>query len=164
MKPILFMILIMLCTSIGIFGQTVSRSVISSGGEQKNDPASGLQLSWTIGEISTELLENQSTLQLGFQQAEIDILVNVQSKLLPDALWKVFPNPADFMVEIQCPFAGQWQYFLTDPLGQTVISGYSNDQSHQVELPMISDGLYLLTIQKDQKQIATRKLFILQNN
>jgi hypothetical protein len=158
------MVLIMLCTCIGAFGQTVSRTVLSTNGDQKNDPASGIQLSWTIGEISTEFLTDQSSLQLGFQQAEVEVLVNTRSKLLPASLWKIYPNPADFELEVQCPFEGRWQYLLTDLLGRIIIQGYANDQSHQIDLPMVTDGLYMLNIQSDKGQIASKKLFILQNN
>lgn len=163
MKPFLLLAPILLW-SLGAIGQEISRSVISTGGNQQTDPITNLQLSWTIGEIGTEFLSNQNTIQLGFQQGDIDVIVNTKSKALPAPAWQAYPNPVDFELQIKSPFPGRWYYFLRDPLGRIILKGQSDQSLYQLDLPVVTDGLYLLSIQQENGRVATKNLFIQQHN
>ncbi|PLX10156.1 MAG: hypothetical protein C0597_17260 [Marinilabiliales bacterium] len=92
-------ILILLCfATLFVAGQSISSYVIASAGE--SNEAGGINISWTLGEIAIETLEdNANTLVLtqGFQQGYFEI-TSVGEPLSNNFSLNIYPNPASDFV------------------------------------------------------------------
>ncbi len=81
-----------------VSGQSISSYVVASAGESVE--AGGLNVSWTLGELAIETLEdNDNTLILtqGFQQGYFEI-TSIGEPLSNNFILKVYPNPASEFV------------------------------------------------------------------
>lgn len=76
-------VLISLCAIVseGLFAQTISSTVVSSGGGYST--GSTVNLSWTLGELATETLSNSNLiLTQGFQQPVEGVTISINLDLL----------------------------------------------------------------------------------
>jgi hypothetical protein len=141
--------------------QSLSPQVLASGGAQVQDP-SGISLSWTLGELSTELLDQGISLQQGFQQGAFSMTVQTQSSFLSDDQWQAFPNPVRYTLQVSTSFDQVWHYALFDGLGRGVLSGKNQTPFLQIDLPPLAQGLYWLQIRDASGRLAHKKIFIQQ--
>jgi len=76
-----------------LFGQSVSSSVIATAGNSVE--TENLNVSWTVGEIAVETLEDGANVILtqGFQQGYFEI-TSIGDPLSDDFSISVYPNPA----------------------------------------------------------------------
>ena len=90
----LYVLVLLSFAALYVAGQSVSSYVIASAGE--SNEAGGLNISWTLGEIAIETLEdNGNTLILtqGFQQGYFEI-TSVGEPLSNNFSLNIYPNPA----------------------------------------------------------------------
>lgn len=144
------------------FAQNLSRSVIASGGNYQVS-TEGQSLSWTLGELSTEYLQDGPSIQQGFQQAQLDMTVGISSAYIPPSAWRVFPNPTAYFLQLETNFEDTWVYELQDILGRQLLRGTSTAASQRLDLPSLKAGIYLITVRDQIGRTASRKLFINQN-
>lgn len=81
------------------------------------------------------------------------------------ATWKVFPNPADGVLQVEIPAQGMSQYHIYDALGRQVqyqggLSGKSGLQL--IEIDRLERGVYLLECLDEKGGTVSRSTFIKQ--
>lgn len=80
--------------------------------------------------------------------------------------WKLFPNPTSTQVNVQftaTPGRNQYQYDLTNLLGQVIQKGNLNPSLTQIEIGNLNPGIYLVNIlNKEGQVVGTRKLSVTQ--
>lgn len=161
MRAIILLILI-LGMGGSAFAQQLTRYVVASGGGELST-SSGPSLSWTLGEISTENISNGLSLQQGFQQGGLEIAVSIHPSIIPSSAWKVFPNPTDYYLQVETNFTAPWHYELRDVLGRTVLWGEVDQPELRLDLPLLTAGIYWLTVYEKDGSRGSKKLLINQN-
>ena len=156
------MILFLILSGSSAFAQNLTRSVLASGGGYWQS-SGGPDLEWTLGELTTEYLQNGPSIQQGLQQAELKITVRLSEPLSPSDSWQVFPNPAVDYLQVETTFTDPWQYKLQDMLGRQILQGTSVVASHQLRLPNLEAGIYLIRVHNQLGHSASKKIFIHQN-
>jgi hypothetical protein len=147
MKKLLTAILISF--SVGAGAQSLSPTVVASGGGFFSNTAG--MLSFTVGELAavTTLSSANNFLTQGFQQPA-DNPVYVPSVDPADFSMNVFPNPStgNFTIAIQTPKSYTMTYNVYDMLGKLVMSSSSKTFSGSYTLPLNLTqqivGIYLL--------------------
>jgi hypothetical protein len=139
--------------SVGILSaQTLFPEVYSCfGGYGENE---SVQLSWTVGEPLFTTVENDSNiLTQGFNQTVIvaEIITGMQDKT--GFALNIFPNPASDFINIK--FLNErpenLYLFLIDLNGKILLIRKVSSDSEQIDLSVISPGMYLLKITDNQK-------------
>ena len=138
--------------SLYVSGQSISSYVIGSAGESVE--ADGISLSWTLGEIAIETLEdagNTLILTQGFQQGYFEI-TSIKDPLLVSNKFKlkVYPNPAkEFVwVELNSEEINKALVEMYDIEGKLVYNGFINieDVRTQIDLTNMRSSQYILRI------------------
>jgi hypothetical protein len=162
---IILVIFILLCGLLG-FGQSISRSVISSGGGTVT--TGNIMLSYNLGEPVADLLVNTTNiLTLGFMQVDTDpgieaATINITQQLV------VFPNPTitgvtklDFK---EIP-DGSYQVEILDAIGhvlytKTVAYAKNNNLNLDLNVTNFKGGTYYIRVKngKAQGQVKLVKL------
>ena len=161
MKTYLFIVAVLVAQTPN-FAQEISRTLIGSGGEDAKDLNSNIQLTWSVGELSTEFLDNQISLQQGFLQGDFEIIVKVAPQFIPKEQWEAYPNPTDFYLYIKSPFKDSWIYSFYDPLGRRLFQGKGETTELQLTIPALANGMYWLTLRNQDGKTSTKKIFIKQ--
>jgi hypothetical protein len=146
-----YILLIVSFLGLYVSGQSISSYVIASAGESVE--TGGLSVSWTLGELAVETLEdNGNTLVLtqGFQQGYFEI-TSIEDPLLSDNFkLKVYPNPAkDFVwVELESDEINGAIIEMYDFNGKLVYNSKLNitEGRTQIELTNLSSSQYILKI------------------
>ncbi|MDA3953342.1 MAG: T9SS type A sorting domain-containing protein [Bacteroidales bacterium] len=141
-----------------VSGQSISSYVVASAGESVE--AGGLNVSWTLGEIAIETLEddgNTLILTQGFQQAYFDI-TSIEDPLLSGNFnLKVYPNPAsDFVwVELESEEINEAIVELYDLNGKLVYNSKLNitEVRTQISLTNLSSSQYILKISDSSGEV-----------
>lgn len=118
-------------------------------------------LTYTVGQVAyTSATNDDLAIMAGVQQPyEIYELVSATESFdLPK--FEVFPNPASDQVHIhyELPASEEWQYQLTDMQGQLLDTSPLQASKTQVLLDTYPAGVYLLTIQAEDRLLATYKI------
>lgn len=154
--------LFFLLLSSSAFAQNLARSVIASGG-QYQESADGQSLTWTLGELTTEYLQDGPSIQQGFQQAQLDMTVGLAQVQIPPSDWRAFPNPTAYSLQLKTNFERSWDYELQDILGRQWLRGTATAADHRLDLPTLKAGIYLITVRDQIGRTATKKFFVNQN-
>ena len=138
-------ITIALAIPLSMFGQTLERDVVSSGGDYSE--AGGLSLSATVGEavVTTETNGNLTITQ-GFQQSSADAVISVEP-LPDDVSILIYPNPTSDVVyiDVDGSFEDEMIYRLYDELGQVIATDVLIE-SQEIDLQDHMSGVYFLEI------------------
>ena len=149
MLPILFLLMGL---SILSRGQELAPEIISSSGESHK--ASGLMLSWTIGEPFTTTLEHEDLmLTQGFHQGRLTVS-SIDNSSLEELSLKVFPNPAEQLMQIR----------FSEKLEQQVLVEVYNLQGKKIITTEIAPGENQQILQLGSLPPATYILRITHNN
>ena len=144
--------ILLLACFLGFYvsGQSISSYVVASAGESVE--AGGLNVSWTLGELAIETLEdNGNTLILtqGFQQGYFEI-TSIGEPLSNNFMLKVYPNPAsEFVwVALESEEIKDAIIELYDLEGKLVYNGKLNvvEGPNKIELNNLSSSQYILRI------------------
>lgn len=73
---------------------------------------------------------------------------------------RIFPNPAQNLVNIHSNLQGGFQFSINDLLGNELYSGLSNKTSVLVSTENFSNGLYSILIRNHNKIITSKKISI----
>jgi hypothetical protein len=135
--------------------QTISRSIICTGGETVTNPQ--LSLTYAIGEPAADLLSSSEELKyltVGFEQPDIEL-----KQILNPGIGEltVFPNPATNIVRIAMTNVPDANYSigLIDITGrtlQTINVNLSNSNYPYVEINVAqyAPGTYVIHVQSDK--------------
>ncbi|RME08729.1 MAG: T9SS C-terminal target domain-containing protein [Bacteroidetes bacterium] len=160
MKNRLLLFLSLFCAN-WLAGQSLSPQVVATAGDHFYSAEDSVQVSWTIGELVTETLGQDSTiLTQGFHQTYLT--VTAVEDLAADIQVEVFPNPTAGQVnvhfqDVKIPL----QMALSDESGRTLMKQKASiqDVSNQFNLARMPDGVYYLYITTgDRQTIKTFKI------
>jgi hypothetical protein len=145
-RSILFIFTILLAFSLSA---QVKQEVIASAGGYS--VASGVSLSWTLGETIIPTFTNGGlTLTHGFQQ---QLIVTAVEENLEDVVKvTLYPNPASDIVNIKLgsPLDGEVKLFLLDSRGRLIKTDFMEETAVEKEINLqdLPAGLYLLKMTK----------------
>ena len=73
---------------------------------------------------------------------------------------KVYPNPTNgiLFVETVCTpsLPEKTEYFITNVTGQTLLSGQITDETQQIDVTGLAEGMYFVRIQNNSKTIIKK--------
>ncbi|MAT54283.1 MAG: hypothetical protein CMN32_07350 [Saprospirales bacterium] len=159
MKNRLLLFLSLFCAN-WLAGQSLSPQVVATAGDHSYS-ADSVQVSWTIGELVTETLGQDSTiLTQGFHQTYLT--VTAVEDLASDIRVEVFPNPTAGQVNVHFQdVTVPLHMTLSDESGRTLMKQKASIQevSNQFNLARLADGVYYLYISTgDRQTIKTFKI------
>ena len=137
------MSMIMLCFFITcVHSQTVSKSILSSGGQYHEN--SGIHLQWTLGEITIDRRSvNNIIVEEGFHAGH-SISLSTNVNIIRDFPLKIYPNPTEGLIYIEGEnWWGQMHYTISSLGGQIVLTGFKNFMS-PIEMHELSPGIYII--------------------
>lgn len=152
LKTIILTTLFIFCFAI-LFSQTLTPSVISSGGE--NITGNNLNYSYTIGQIAVPSFTNGNILTQGFQQpSDLKIIKNENQENSFNFQINIFPNPVvDILkISITAEFEiSDIQIIVYDVLGKKVNikpEKYISDNYSKISIPVddLKSGQYNIQI------------------
>ncbi len=151
MKNYLFVFLLI---PFGVFGQSLDNWVIGSGGELS--PGSKIQLSWTLGELSTSSIETHNGwLTEGFQQSYL-VIPQLNPKSYSEELnVLVFPNPTAGWVQVNFADskARDFDIFVHDARGKLLkFQQHKSTIQTELSLESLPPSIYMVSIQTHESQ------------
>lgn len=73
--------------------------------------------------------------------------------------WNFVPNPAKNHIIIQTKLQGyNWQYYITDMLGRTILNGTLNGDNNNIDLTSLPQGAYLVQLHSATTTTQPKKL------
>ena len=72
---------------------------------------------------------------------------------IPDGGFRVFPNPADRMVNI---VGGSGAYRIANVMGQTLRTGFITSDHQQVDISSLSSGIYFITVGDQTRKMVVK--------
>lgn len=142
--------------SAAAISQNIARSVVASAGDDFKNPAVG-ELSWTLGEITTETIaESGKTAYLtqGFQQHFLTIVSVYTAEKFQI---KTYPNPANSVVIVESDKALKYELVNEAGVVQTFDSEIIN--RHEINVTDLPSGIYMLILSDDkQAGVAIQKV------
>ncbi len=155
------LLLIFLSLIVGYsFGQTTSRTLISTGGSTFSQGT--YQLDWSIGETLIQTYENGGQiLSQGFQQGNLivtgveDFDINVRIKVFPNPVtkkikiyWQSFDNQND----------SKFQITVTDISGKTLYEAPLQSREQSIDLSFYKSGTYIVVISHGNQAVKSFKI------
>lgn len=162
----IWLTILILCSGYATYGQTLSRTVISTGGETVT--ANGITLTYVVGEaIAGSLSNNGILLTIGFLQPELSINSILNLKIA--ATITVFPNPTNTgLVKLDFKEMPDGAYIvdMVDSGGQILKTekiNYALATGTAVDLNLsgYKPGVYSLRIRSDKNLAGWAKLIML---
>jgi len=157
MKRLLFFAALIF-VSLTMNAQTVSPSVIaSSGGHAQGE---GLTISWTLGEMAIETLQNDNLiLTQGFHQTDLIVTSIYEAKWL-DLLVNAFPNPVkkQLTVSVLEGATDNIRFGLADLQGSLLLEGELKGRETNIDLATFMPGIYFLTLSIKGEQVKTFRI------
>lgn len=157
-----FCLFLLMGCSVGAFAQNLSQSVAAAAGDYSKNLQTGHSITWTLGELTTEFLQQEVNLQQGFHQGDLQVVVQTAQSFLPSSAWEAFPIPTDYYVKIRTDFARSWQYEIFDMLGKKILQGTAHQPTIQIDLPKLEAGIYFIQIKNSSGISSSKKLIIQQ--
>ena len=158
MKAIFISCIGIMLYAVSLGGQiTLQRTVISSLGSSTS--VAGIYLSQTAGQPSnTDKFTNQLILSQGFQQA-YRLLPDKNTSVEPNLECKVYPNPFvhSLFVELS-PWKKGFTLFLCTLQGKRIKQFSVSSARMRLDLQDIPYGVYLLSVNKDDKRLITYRI------
>jgi len=152
-----FIFVLFILSACYVAGQEVSSYVIASAGESIE--ADGINISWTLGEIAIETLQddgNNLTLTQGFQQGYFEI-TSIGEPLSGDYTLNVYPNPArDYIwIDLTSEQINTVVLELYDLEGRLVYNTRFDivEGPARVDLQELSASQYILRVVNEDKNI-----------
>lgn len=78
--------------------------------------------------------------------------------ILNDVDFKVFPNPAYDIINVELPSEGDWSVTLVDKLGRVLIATILNGKKGRLDISAFDDGVYFLKIENKEGEIGVHKI------
>ncbi|GEO11768.1 T9SS type A sorting domain-containing protein [Segetibacter aerophilus] len=150
MKLHLYLITIAAATSTNSFAQKENHSVIAAAGEVSK--SSDLILEWTLGEPAVESVSTSSSLYTqGFHQPLLEVKrTNVADNTTPKNVFRIFPNPATSILNIQInkPVDERLLVTLVDVTGKVLLNSTLPQDAiaSKLDVSRYPHGTYVLRI------------------
>ncbi|MGB0850391.1 MAG: T9SS type A sorting domain-containing protein [Bacteroidia bacterium] len=139
-------IILFAAISLTTFGQTIDRSVVSSGGKLVSN--SSMLLEYTVGEVAvTEYSRSSIVITEGFNQAEDKKSNTSVSTVNSNGSVKVYPNPASKILTISTKDGYNGAIF--DISGQKVMEVSAIAGQTIIDVSDLTSGVYLLRLTDD---------------
>lgn len=164
MKKILTFGISFLFAGMMLHAQTISHSVVASAGANHTDEATGISISWTLGEpVIGTLVSNDETIILtqGFQQGTLagDVIV------VPidfSAEITVYPNPTSNFVNIRIDglMKSSLKMEILDIHGRVRAQheNITNEDIVTIRTEHLNSGVYMLRFLSGDKTVKTVRL------
>lgn len=145
---------ILVCSLVCSYSYT-QQSVNSSGGDIISS-AQGT-ISFSIGQVSTNYIENGDAINEGVQQPyEIFHVLSV-NKPEAQALWEIFPNPTDGIIYLKSPDIIDAEIEIFDESGRLILNEQLKSiQQSQIDLTSYARGVYTIKINANFSAQAIR--------
>ncbi len=141
MKNYLLILFVILCCDSLTAQIEVSRDVLGAAGNELSN--STLQMSFTVGEVFTQTLENTEIHTLGFQQPD-RWFTSVND--LEENAFQLFPNPASAEITIQTTSKEAFTYEIRDLVGRAVLQGKTGYSGLRLDISDLPEGKYLFNM------------------
>lgn len=148
--------LFLILNAFNLFGQSLNPSVIGSSGDYFQHSNSG-NLSWTVGEITTETYENNFILTQGFQQFYLEITPVFEASEA-NFSFSVYPNPTPDRIIIETNQKGKFLLEFLDLTGKILLSREVALSPFEWSLPNCPEGIYYLKISREGRLVRTFKV------
>ncbi len=143
----------------GVVSQTPSiQHLISPAGNHLE--TSGYTLSWSVGEVVTSTLENESNwLTQGFHQGSIEVETSWENVDL-DIEINAYPNPAqDYVVIKLSDSQSEGIYYrLVDFQGRILAENKIDQSQTRISLEKYDPGVYLVKLHGSNQHLKTFKI------
>ena len=152
MKKIVILFALYLISNLTLYSQSVIGSVMNSQNTGNET------VFWTMGEFVSETFESSSNiLTQGFYQSDL-IQSDIISNLHPLNDISVFPNPFKEKLFIKYSDTKSLSYQLFDVTGIVVKRGLITSETTSIAVNNLSDGIYLLVVENENKSVKTYQL------
>ena len=141
MKNYLFILFVILCSGSLTAQIEVSRDVLGSAGNEISNGT--LQMSFTVGEVFTQTLENTEIHTLGFQQSD-RWFASVNDP--EENAFQLFPNPASTVITIQTTSKEAFTYEIQDLVGRIILKGKTGYSGLRLDISDLPEGKYLFNM------------------
>jgi len=130
------------------FVNAQNQEVIGSAGDYNT--TNDVQVSWTVGEASTETYSNtNNTVTQGFHQTKLTV-TQIKEKLVKNNNFslKVYPNPTvDYVnIEITTESTKELSYELNDNAGKLLLKSKFNDKFEKIDFGIYQPSIYYLRV------------------
>jgi hypothetical protein len=132
--------LFLLCFCIsGIDAQSISKSILSAGGQYEEN--SNINLQWTLGEIAIEAKADIIGINEGFH-AGISPLISTSSNYISNFQLNLYPNPAKEILYINHNWKGKFEFSIYNLCGIKLFQ----DINSTVDLQHFLPGMYVIQV------------------
>jgi hypothetical protein len=111
-------------------------------------------------DFNEPVITNTTFHTIGEDFIDNGIITAIQQNSSMSSKVKIYPNPFSTQTTFELPFVSNSILTITDVLGKTVKTMYSNSNNIQLTREGISKGMYFYSIQSNDKQIDSGKLII----
>jgi len=85
-----------------------------------------------------------------FSECEDVIIIGIDEQADPGIL-SVYPNPADDQIQLNTAgLTGNSEVIITDMTGKTALRHYINSNLSMLDVSVLSEGMYILTVYNDR--------------
>jgi len=153
MKNFLFLTAFTCLIHCSLAGQSITKSVIATSGNSNSQ--NGVQIDWTMGQLSVAYSKQGEYLQAGFQQND-DELVLVDNDGIIQA--KIFPNPFSDILNIEIELVAGLKINIYNIWGQLIHQCPTTEVNQIINTSSWSVGPYILAIEAPNNVRITEKL------
>lgn len=142
--------LIAVCSAVS---QSISKSTISSSG--RSQIQNGIEIDWTVGQLSIAYAAEGEYLQAGFQQNDDELIIRDDDGIIQA---KIFPNPFSDILNIEIELVSDLKINIYNILGQLVHQCPADQAEQTINTEGWSVGTYILAIEAPNNFRITEKL------
>jgi hypothetical protein len=151
------MVKLLLIFQLMLYNIASSQESINSGGATLKSP--GGSVSYSVGQLSTNFLQNQSgTVSEGVHQPYEIFLVSGKEYTFIEV--SIMPNPVSDILRIKLqnyPFSAI-QYKIFDQFGKLLIVKESDSENTEIQMGGLPSSWYILEISEHKKVLKTYKI------
>lgn len=136
-----------------VSGQTITKSVIASSG--KSQVNNGIEIDWTLGQLSVAHLKQGSYLQAGFQNNNDEVILIDDDGIIQA---KIFPNPFSDMLNIEIELVEDLQINIYNMYGQLIHKCPTEIANQIIDTRSWSVGTYIIAVEAPGNFKLTEKL------
>jgi len=109
------------------------------------------------GTYKVQLISNKCDIfDTTFQTIKITMPVGVDETTLTNDL-NIYPNPVSTILSLQCSLSNKTTYKILGVVGQEIQSGIINNIEKQINVSLLSEGIYLLQLYENNEALGQQK-------
>ena len=163
---------------IGVYDPLANFTYSISNGNQvdfTNSSLNATNFNWNFGDGGTSISNNPTYTYLSkgtykvqlisnkcdifdttFQTIKITMPVGVDETTLTNDL-NIYPNPVSTILSLQCSLSNKTAYKILGVVGQEIQSGIINNIEKQINVSLLSEGIYLLQLYENNEALGQQK-------